>query len=69
MKKITFLILGFCYLFAFRAGAQSAQDSLDIIQAALDYIESQHDMKPQQFERAAHPPMVKTYLLERQECW
>ena len=59
MKKITFLILGFCYLFALRTSAQSAQDSLDIIQAAMDYIESQHDMKPQQFERAAHPRMVK----------
>lgn len=39
--------------------AQTRQDSLDIKQVALDYIESQHDVKPEQFERAAHPRMVK----------
>ena len=38
---------------------QSAQDSLDIKQVALDYIESQHNVNPGQFERAAHPRMVK----------
>lgn len=32
---------------------------MDIKQAALDYIESQHNVKPDQFERAAHPRMVK----------
>ncbi|WP_298546358.1 nuclear transport factor 2 family protein [uncultured Aquimarina sp.] len=41
------------------AKAQTKQDSLDIRQVALDYIESQHNVKPEQFERAAHPRMVK----------
>ncbi len=40
-------------------GAQTPQDSLEIKQAALDYIESQHQVKPEQFERSAHPRMVK----------
>lgn len=39
--------------------AQSQQDSLEIRQAALDYIESQHTPNPQQMERALHPRMVK----------
>ncbi len=39
--------------------AQSTQDSLAIRQVALDYIESQHNVNPDQFERAAHPRMVK----------
>ncbi len=38
---------------------QTRQDSLEIKQAALDYIESQHQLKPEQFERSAHPRMVK----------
>ncbi|GAB5472674.1 MAG: hypothetical protein Mars2KO_07730 [Maribacter sp.] len=38
---------------------QTKQDSLDIKQVALDYIESQHNVKPEQFEGAAHPRMVK----------
>ena len=38
---------------------QTKQDSLDIKQVALDYIESQHNVKPAQFERSAHPRMVK----------
>ncbi|MEW7290648.1 nuclear transport factor 2 family protein [Aquimarina sp. 2304DJ70-9] len=43
----------------FKMNAQTAQDSLDIKQVALDYIESQHNVNPDQFERAAHPRMVK----------
>ncbi len=39
--------------------AQTKQDSLGIKQAALDYIESQHQVKPEQMERALHPRMVK----------
>ncbi|MEO1010272.1 MAG: nuclear transport factor 2 family protein [Bacteroidota bacterium] len=39
--------------------AQTKQDSLDIKQVALDYIESQHHVNPEQFERSAHPRMVK----------
>lgn len=38
---------------------QTKQDSLDIKQAALDYIESQHSPNPIQMERALHPRMVK----------
>lgn len=39
--------------------AQTKQDSVAIKQAALDYIESQHQVKPEQMERALHPRMVK----------
>lgn len=39
--------------------AQTKQDSLQIKQAALDYIESQHTPNPAQMERALHPRMVK----------
>jgi len=39
--------------------AQNTQDSLEIRQATLDYIESQHHLKPEQFERSTHPRMVK----------
>lgn len=38
---------------------QTKQDSLQIRQAALDYIESQHKPNPLQMERALHPRMVK----------
>lgn len=38
---------------------QTKQDSLEIKQAALDYIESQHRVNPKQMERALHPRMVK----------
>ena len=41
------------------AHAQTKNDTLAITQVALDYIESQHNVKPEQFERAAHPRMVK----------
>lgn len=39
--------------------AQTTQDSLEIKQAALDYIESQHVPNAKQMERALHPRMVK----------
>ena len=38
---------------------QTRRDSLEIKQVALDYIESQHNVDPDQFARAAHPRMVK----------
>lgn len=41
------------------ANAQTKADSLDIKQAALDYIESQHKPNPKQMEKALHPRMVK----------
>ena len=39
--------------------AQSKQDSIEIKQVALDYIESQYKPNPTQMERALHPRMVK----------
>ncbi|RZL58615.1 MAG: hypothetical protein EOO93_16825 [Pedobacter sp.] len=41
------------------ASSQTKQDSLSIKQAALDYIESQHQPNPSRMERALHPRMVK----------
>ena len=38
---------------------QSVQDTNDIKRAALDYIESQHNLDPKQMEQALHPRMVK----------
>ena len=65
MKQFLFLV-SFC-LMATYSIAQSKQDSLDIKQVALDYIESQHNVKPEQFERAAHPRMVKrTFWTDKQ---
>jgi hypothetical protein len=59
MNKITFLIISITLLLIFRTDAQTQQDSIAIKQVALDYIESQHHLKPEQFKRAAHPRMVK----------
>ncbi|WP_421942880.1 nuclear transport factor 2 family protein [Pedobacter sp.] len=39
--------------------SQTKQDTLSIKQAALDYIESQHQPNPSRMERALHPRMVK----------
>ncbi|TKD58974.1 nuclear transport factor 2 family protein [Flavobacterium sp. ASW18X] len=39
--------------------AQTKQDSIEIKQVALDYLVSQHTVKPELFERSAHPRMVK----------
>ncbi|MEO1051115.1 MAG: nuclear transport factor 2 family protein [Bacteroidota bacterium] len=59
MKQLVILTASFFSLLSFSVKAQSQQDSLDIKQVALDYIESQHNVNPEQFERAAHPRMVK----------
>lgn len=59
MKKSTVLFMGIFALSTLCLTAQTKQDSLAIKQAALDYIESQHDVKPEQFSRSAHPRMVK----------
>ena len=59
MKNIV-SILGFTLLLInFSINGQTKKDSLEIETVALDYIESQHNVKPEQFERAAHPRMVK----------
>ena len=59
MKKSIFILGSILCLFSFSSYGQTKRDSLEIKQVALDYIESQHDGKPEQFERAAHPRMVK----------
>lgn len=59
MNKLIFLLLPLIYFTAFTCDGQTAQDSMEIKQAALDYIESQHNGNPEQFERSAHPRMVK----------
>lgn len=56
--KITLFSLAFI-LIANTVFSQTNQDSLDIRQAALDYIESQHKPNPLQMENALHPRMVK----------
>ncbi len=58
MTKNTLYIIGFLLIICSMNG-QTSKDSLEIKQAALDYIESQHNVKPEQFERSAHPRMVK----------
>ncbi len=59
MKRSCILLYSFLLLLVFHLQAQTSQDTLAIRQVALDYIESQHNVKPEQFERAAHPRMVK----------
>ncbi|MEM8846863.1 MAG: nuclear transport factor 2 family protein [Bacteroidota bacterium] len=49
----------FSFLISISLQGQTQVDSLAIKQVALDYIESQHNVNPVQFERAAHPRMVK----------
>jgi len=49
----------FSLFISYSVQGQTQKDSLAIKQVALDYIESQHNVKPEQFERAAHPRMVK----------
>ncbi|RWU04892.1 nuclear transport factor 2 family protein [Pedobacter chitinilyticus] len=54
------IILYLIFFSAYQSvSAQTKQDSLAIKQAALDYIESQHQPNPVQMERALHPRMVK----------
>ncbi len=58
--------VSFFLLLACSVQGQTQKDSLAIKQVALDYIESQHNVKPEQFERAAHPRMVKrTFWIDK----
>ncbi|MEB3346186.1 nuclear transport factor 2 family protein [Aquimarina gracilis] len=57
--KSHFVFFAFFAIISSSAFSQTKQDSLDIKQVALDYIEAQHNLNPEQFERAAHPRMVK----------
>ncbi len=59
MKQSTILTVSLFFLLTIYTQGQTKKDSLAIKQAALDYIESQHNVKPEQFERSAHPRMVK----------
>lgn len=59
MKQIFPLAMSLFFLLIFHVQGQTQQHSLDIKQVTLDYIESQHNVNPGQFERAAHPRMVK----------
>ncbi len=59
MKSQTLFLACFIILVASNTYTQTKQDSLDIKQVSLDYIEAQHNLEPKQFERAAHSRMVK----------
>ncbi len=59
MKKSIFILSFIISITSFSIYGQTKKDSIEIRQVALDYIESQHNAKPEQFERAAHPRMVK----------
>ncbi len=59
MKHSFIITILLYFLSNFYVQAQTSKDSLDIKQVALNYIESQHNVKPEQFEQSAHPRMVK----------
>lgn len=59
MKLSNTLTISIFSLCTISVMAQTQKDTLEITQVALDYIESQHNVNPAQFERAAHPRMVK----------
>ena len=66
MKQSTLLRLCFLIFLVYHSQGQTKQDTLAIKQVALDYIESQHNVQPKQFERAAHPRMVKrTFWMDK----
>jgi hypothetical protein len=52
-------IILFSLVVTIKCSGQTKQDSLEIKQAALNYIESQHTPNPQQMEKALHPRLVK----------
>lgn len=58
MNKRFFFCIGLLITTNFIWG-QTRQDSLEIRQVALDYIESQHKPNPKQMDSALHPRMVK----------
>lgn len=59
MKSSIIISIILFFILSFHVQGQTLQDSIDIKQVALDYIESQHNVMPEQFENAAHPRMVK----------
>ncbi len=65
MKSHFLLFVSFILIIS-KGTAQTKKDSIEIKQVALDYIEAQHQVNPEQFERAAHPRMVKrTFWLDK----
>lgn len=59
MNNKFFLLTLWLFLTTNLVFGQTKQDSLEIRQAALDYIESQHKPNPNQMDSALHPRMVK----------
>ena len=58
--KIVFTLIGVgLVLLSNNIYGQTKQDSIEIKQVALDYIESQHKPNPLQMQGALHPRMVK----------
>lgn len=68
MKRSIQIVIALFFVATSLATAQSRQDSIQIRQAALDYIESQHNAEPAQFERSAHPRMVKRTFWKDKEA-
>jgi len=56
MKQFLSIIFSILSLLTY---GQTKQDSIEIKQVAVDYIESQHKPNPIQMENALHPRMVK----------
>jgi hypothetical protein len=59
--KITLFSLAFTHM-ANIIFSQTSQDSLEIKQSALEYVESQHRPNPLQMEHALHPRMVERWI-------
>lgn len=59
MKWYNIYFVGLVVLTSPQLQAQTQQDTLEIQQVALAYIESQHNPDPQLMESALHPRLVK----------
>jgi hypothetical protein len=60
-------IILFSLVVTIKCSGQTKQDSLEIKQTALNYIESQHTPSPQQMEKALHPRLVKRTFWQDKE--
>ena len=65
MKKILALFL-LTFSLSFAVGAQTGEDKEAVRQAALDYIESIYEVKPEKAERSVHPDLTKRGFFKRQ---
>ncbi|MEL6561922.1 MAG: nuclear transport factor 2 family protein [Bacteroidota bacterium] len=68
MRRSIQIAIALFFITASMVSAQSRQDTIQIREAALDYIESQHNVEPAQFERSAHPRMVKRTFWKDKEA-